>query len=254
MTYWVEIRAGKSRSGKIRLVPLADVYNHTGFRSVFAYDDITADLIRDANSTAGLRGHEVYCDTLFMDFDDHNPDQFRHWLANSGLGYSEWHSGGRSVHFHIPVNPVFGVWVPGACKSWVCEHAPTADRSFYNTSGMYRLPGTFHNNYPGQLKHRLSNHAGHQLTLVRPAAQEITYRTTPATSTDFWVMLQSHKGVGERTIYLWLLATTAAEAGLHIDEAITQIQLWNQHFTTAAHPADYVERKVQEAYRRHYGT
>jgi hypothetical protein len=251
MAYWTEIRPGLKRSGKINLVPTNRVSFYRGFRSVYAFDDATRDLILDTNSTANLRGTAVYADTLFTDFDDHNPVDFRDFLVKSGLGYSEWYSGGRSYHFHIRLHPLCEVWLPQACKTWVRQHAPTADLSFYSTSGMYRLPGTFHSKYPGQSKQCLNFYDGTSLVLEAP---EIPSSTHPFVGkvpgdTDFWVLLHYPKPPGQRTSYIWLLGTTAAEAGIGLADACRNILVWNSQ-QAQAHPTEYVVERVHQAYKR----
>ncbi len=251
MSYLVEIRTAVQRRGPPRLVPLAEVDQHRGFRSCFAYDAATVQRIREQGGTGGLRNCEVFADMLFMDFDGHDPTQFREWLAGSGLGYEEWDSGGRSVHFHIPMQPVFGAWVPQACKQWTRRHAPTADVSFLHPAGVYRLPYTYHSKHAGRCKVPVGGQAGHLLTLAKPADE----RYVPAAIQDstperFYTMLTKAVGEGNRRPYAWHLATVAAECGMEFDDAVEHLLWWNQHLCDPAHSADAIIKQVESAYRR----
>jgi hypothetical protein len=225
--YYVEIRPTVRRIGKPRLVPLSEVYNFRGFRSVFAFDEMIKDRITASGTTSNLRGTDVYADTLFFDFDDHDPVDFRIYLSNSGLRYSEWTSGGRSVHFHVCLEPIFGFWVPAACKAWTKRLAPTADTSFLHPTGMYRLPYTFHAKHAGRRKELVYSQDGAPLVLTEPIDKPRINLEPITTSDQFYFLLTANKRPGNRSTHIWLLATTAAECGMAIDEALNNIRFWN---------------------------
>jgi hypothetical protein len=251
MTYYVEIRTAVKRTHAPRLVPLEQVSQHTGFRSTFAYDAATAARIREQGSTGGLRNCEVFADTLFMDFDGHEPTQFREWLAGSGLAYEEWDSGGRSVHFHIPMQPVFGAWVPRACKQWVKQRAPTADISFYHPAGVYRLPGTYHSKHPGRCKVLVSGKTGDILELTAPADERyVPVHIDETTPEKFFTLLMQAVGEGQRRPRAWLLSTMAAECGMEFDEAVEHLLFWNSKLVDPPHAPDTIIKQVESAYRR----
>jgi hypothetical protein len=249
--YWVEVRSSVRRSGPPRLIPLADVDGQTGFRSIVAYPEDVAQLIRDQGGTANLRGQPVYADTLFIDFDGHEPTEFRAWLQGSGLAYTEWDSGNRSVHFHIPLVPIFGPWVTDAMRKWVKQHAPTADISFYHPAGQYRLPGTFHSKRPGQCKSLVCGREGNLLEL-RPAARETFAAAYQATGSreEFFRTLTQAVGEGHRRPRAWLLATQAAECGMEFDDAVEHLLWWNGNLVDPPHEPETIIKQVESAYRR----
>ncbi len=251
MTYWVEVRSAVRRTGPIRLVPLSDVNEHRGFRSTFAYDETVTQLIRDQNGTHHLRGQPVYADFIFLDFDSHVPHEFLAWLATSGLSNSIYDSGGRSVHVHIPIEPVFGVWVPFAVKQWTKQYAPTADISFLHPAGVYRLQGTFHAKHAGRSKQLTSEQEGSkvQLSPVQQAAFTSSY-SDGSTRDEFFLMLTKVKGEGHRSGHLWHLATVAAECGIEFDEAMQHLLWWNGKWCRPSHDADKVRSQCESAYRR----
>lgn len=251
MTYWAEVRATVRRSGPPRLVPLADVDRYTGFRSIVAYDDATADRIREQSSTADLRGTAVYADTLFVDFDGHDPLAFRKWLQGSGLAWQEYDSGNRSVHLHIPLTPICGAWVTDAMKVWTRQHAPTADISFLHPAGMYRLPGTYHPKQPGRRKELVAEAAGAPLALPEPTERQYTMPKIAASSRDeFFAMLTQQQGEGHRRPFLWRLATTGAEAGMEFDEVYEHACFWNERFCIPPHEDSVVLRQCESAFKR----
>lgn len=247
--YWVEIRPTVRRVGRPRLVSLHDVGQYRGFRSVFAFDDDTKALIEEAGTTANLRGTAVYADTLFFDFDGHDPTDFRRYLHGSGLAFSEWASGGRSVHFHVRLEPVFGSWVPLACKLWTREHAPTADTSFLHPTGMYRLPHTFHAKYAGRRKELVHAQEGVALVLREPAARPVPAVVPESSLDQLYFLLTASKGPGHRSGHIWLLATTAAECGLPVDDALDKIRDWNAR-QTAPQTERVILQQIDSAYRR----
>lgn len=223
-----------------------------GFRSVFAYDKETADFIRERGSTAKLLGFSVYADTLFMDFDGHDPTAFREWLLKSPLAFEEWDSGNRSVHFHIPLEPVYGVWVPEACKRWVKQHTPTADTSFYHPSGQYRLPGTYHVKRPGRRKELIAVRAGECLRLERPEIDIPIVRPAgePKDAVNFFVCLMERVGEGARRPHAWRTAVQGLEAGIAYDEVMKCLLWWNDNYCVPPHSDLAIAKQVEGAY--HY--
>ncbi len=252
MTYYVELRAAVRRTHAPRLVPLEQVAEHSGFRSVFAFDEATAQRIREQGGTGGLRNCPVYADTMFMDFDSHRPDEFLAWLAGSGLEHSIWDSGGRSVHVHIPMQPVFGAWVPRACKEWTKKHAPTADISFLHPAGVYRLAGTFHAKFPGRCKTLIGHAPGNLLVLAEPigAARFTPQPLAESTPEHFFTMLTKAVGEGNRRPYAWQLATVAAECGMEFDDAVEHLLWWNSRLVDPPHAPDAIIKQVESAYLR----
>jgi hypothetical protein len=150
----IEIRSTVTRTGRPKLVPYKDKYNYTGFTSVYGYTEEAVTHIRETRSTRGLSRFPVYSDVLYVDFDDNDAaaEKFEDEHLLGKYKYERYHSGGRSIHFHIPIEPMYGVNVPYSQKLWMEQHAPEADMSIYRHSGLYRLPETYHTKYPGKKK------------------------------------------------------------------------------------------------------
>lgn len=250
--FYVEIRKSVRRRGPPILIPLEEVYGHTGFRSVFAYPPDVADMIREQASTKGLRGNPIYADTLFVDFDNVEPGAFDDYLREQGLAFTKWDSGGRSIHLHIDLIPCEGIWVPDGCKAWMKQHAPHADMSIYHQAAVYRLPGTYHRNNPGHRKTLLETHPGKPLELPKPK----TVMPMPSRASDqdsfskYFSLLSQSVGEGGRRPHAWKLATLAAEAGVGFEKAVQDILWWNSTFAKPPHADTDVYKQIESAYRR----
>lgn len=251
--YWVEIRSGVRRSGKPKLVPLSEVHKHTGFRSVFAYDDVTAAVIRDTGSTRGLNNISVYCDVLLLDFDGRDSDDFEKYLQSLGVGYERADSGNRSDHYHIPIRPIEGTTVPAACKDWVHKHAPTADLSFYHPSGQYRLTGTFHAKRPGHRKEIIRVVQGPPLELPAavsrpPIALSFGDERDTSSAQQFTeLMLKPYNPAIGRRPHLFQLAITGFDAGMDEDAVLDACRWWNENMSGAPHDDTAVVTQVSGA-------
>lgn len=163
----VEIRSTVVRSGTPRIVPYADRYNYTGFTSMYGYLEDAVKEIRRTGSTRNFKRFPVFSDTLFVDFDnqDEAADDFRGLLESLEIRFDRYHSGGRSIHFHIPIEPMYGLNVPASQRYWMEKNAPLADMSIYKHAGLYRLPGTYHAKYPGNKKKLLDSSEGNKLVI-----------------------------------------------------------------------------------------
>jgi hypothetical protein len=249
--YYIEIRSTVRRTGKPKLILLADQHKHTGFRSVYAYTAEVAEEIMADGGTKFMRGTPVYSDTLFMDFDDHDPTEFRELLISNGVAFEEWDSGNRSVHFHVPIVPMYGPHVPNSQRAWVKKHAPTADISFYHPAGQYRLPNTYHAKAAGKCKRLVAEHEGAtlQIDMIEPSKMS-SFSVTEGNEEDFFANLLVKQESGHRRPHIWLLATMAAESGVAFDTAVDCIRWWNDKFCIPSHEDEVIVKQTESAYRR----
>ncbi len=253
MTYYVEVRPTVKRTGPPVLVPLTEVHKHTGFRTIVAYCEAAADMIREQGSTLNLRHLPVFADTMFMDFDGHDPIEFRTWLQASELAYTEWDSGNRSFHFHVSMEPIEGTWVTAAMKAWTKEHAPTADVSFLHPAGMYRLPGTFHHKQPGRCKTLLHSKPGGCLKLEKPPLDlgiRFQLDEPEGTSEQFFQLLTQARSEGHRAPHLFKLAITGAEAGFSYEDTLEHMRWWNAKFAVPPRDDLTIQSQCDSAFRR----
>ena len=84
-----EVRPAVRRMGRVKLVSYNELDQHTGFRSMFGFDEDTVNLIKDNNSTAGLEGIPIYGDEVLIDFDDEYEaaDELAETLREKGIGF-----------------------------------------------------------------------------------------------------------------------------------------------------------------------
>jgi hypothetical protein len=123
------------------------VNSAVGFRSVYLYDEDTYKFIVEQNAVRALDRFPVYSDTLFVDFDDGDAsiDRFKSILNSCKVAWEMYFSGSKGYHFHIPIEPMYGVHVPYSQKQFILGLGiETADTSIYKHTGLIRLKGTWH--------------------------------------------------------------------------------------------------------------
>lgn len=249
-SYFIEIRPTVRRSGPPLLVPLSDSHKYRGFRSVFAYDEATTESIREMRGTSHLRGCEVYADTLFVDFDNHDGEDLIGYLLDQGIGFEKWHSGNRSIHLHIPMVPVFGEWVPRSCKKWMQSRTKHADLSFLHPAGQYRLPGTYHYKNPGKCKILLEARPGKLLEIERVDRKPSMFGPVTldeGSIENFFFFLTGKASEGSRRPYIWKLCVLGLEAGMGPEEVLAHVEWWNSRFCEPPHPQDILELQLEQA-------
>lgn len=149
---YFEHRETKVRRGAPVYMPFEQVIKKQGYQSVFGVLGETAshNILRE--KTSGL--YPVFCDVWLIDLDKgegETDEEFdaralglRSWLLERMAAFTEWHSGGRSRHFHVAIKPMYGIDVPYSLKSFAQGLPYRLDTSFYITTGQFRLPGTLH--------------------------------------------------------------------------------------------------------------
>lgn len=229
----VEIRPAVQRRGKIKLVNLSERFDHTGFTSMYAYTASTAALIKAKNSTAGLTNIPVYSDLLFVDFDNQEEAAtlFEKMLQTDQIKFEVYHSGGRSIHFHIYIYPMSGPNVPFSQRHWMEQHAPLADMSIYKHTGIYRLPNTYHNKYPGNKKRLLRSYEGELLKIENRPKISVALDDDPKDkeyySRRVGYLLTQEVGEGGRHQHLLDLACSLRDAGQSEAMARFKLNLYN---------------------------
>ena len=252
MNYFIEVRPALKRNSAPRLVPLAERYAFTGFTSLYAFDEETKKFIEDQRSTANLGDREVYSDTLFIDFDGIAQEKIVDFEVKlAGLAFDVYHSGGRSIHYHIPVVPTTGRDVHRQQKLWVAAQTDFADLSIYKKCGIYRLPGTYHNKYPGQKKTLLYRKDGDILNIER---QELptNYMAAEAPEDDNdkltnLLFLTVHEG--NRNNMAFLVGKTSQKCGNNYWKTKELLELWNRHNVLPSLPGMELQTILETLYR-----
>lgn len=212
-----EFRSQKARVGVPTYVGFSDLFNLQGFGSVFGVtlEQAAENVKRGATNGAN---YEVYCDTLLVDFDDctEAAQQFGRFLKQQNIAFIEAHSGGRSEHFHVTIEPMFGVDVPNSLRQWVAIHAPRADVSIYQPNGMFRLFGTKHHK-SGKPKRVTSTNDGRRLYITYVEKEWRDPSSFSGVTDIEGVFLQAlsllncEPTVGNRHQILWSLAKTCSD-------------------------------------------
>lgn len=253
-----EHRFNQVRSGSVNLLPYEAAHTQPGFISVFGYPEEAQQHILGTNTTAGLRGVPLYCDLIYLDFDDNEQGaaDAEHTLQRLGLHYELFSTGrpGR-YHFHIPAAPLLRSDVPFRVMSWVTQNFHGTDNSLYKTSGIIRTEGTFHNKAPGKRKEWLRTGEG-CLVDIMTATRDVMPRVfTAQDSSDaeaaevlenLWVE-PCYEGGRNRQVYR--RAYLAKIAGIDLCRAEELLKSWNE---LMVHPPLYegeVVTTVRSAYR-----
>ena len=255
------MRTTKIRVGppKLLSLPLPDVC--LGFRSVFQFPPDVAAHIEETHSTAGLSEAPVYCDMVFVDFDNAELEAAAatYKLDEMGIGYCLYDSGGRSKHLHIRCNPIEGAWVPSAVKSWVKTLMPGADLTFYHQAGMFRLTGTVHDK-TGRVKALLLQKKGGLAYITQkdilPAAHVDLIdepRHVIAKRLRQNLFTTKEAGHGQHIFLSCMLSKDMAKLGIPENEALDILYEWNMHMAIPPLDEHEIDKRVREAYLK-YGS
>ena len=250
----VEIREEVRRLGKPKLVPLADREKHTGFTSVYGYMEDVVDHIETTGRTAGLGRFRVYSDMLYLDFDNNEEAAWAIQPALSNYKYEAFTSGNRSIHFHIPIEPMYGMNVPYSQKEFVKSLTDKADMTIYHHSAMYRLAGTIHRK-TGNPKTKIFARTKGDILVVEnlPMRAAQHYGTSPRPDTNYNDMLgnllYSRAFEGFRHQKAMNIALACQKSGKTGDQARTYLLKWND--TRCFPPKSEVE--LNKIVKHYYG-
>lgn len=253
---YCEYRGAVRRHGPIQLLPVDQLEGLQGFRSVYEFDEKTAEMIRARGSTRQLRGTPVYSDTLFLDFDNQDAAalELENWLLAHECTYTKYNTGNRSIHFHVAIEPMYGPKVPWYQKIWVEKHAPKADLSFYHVAGLFRLEGTFHHKKPGFRKEVSRVIKANKLKIpsnipILPRGRVQSENVGEFGGLGIFTSLLTWQVVeGNRTPHMCKILGAARHAGLRPDQTLHGLLLWNKSCAAPAHDEEYIKEWFQRAW------
>lgn len=217
--YLFEWRREKVRKGPPVYVAYPELFALTGYQSQYGVTRKQAAANTRIGHTKEAK-YEVYCDTLLVDFDDctGKADAFDSYLRKNHIAFLRGVSGGRSDHFHVALDPLFGTDTPYSCKLWVIQFAPGADVSVYHRNGMFRLFGTRHEK-TGKPKVLTSSATGKRLCIPYHEEEPHVSYGTGERATDLegalahaLSLLGSEPTVGNRHQAAWSFAKNLLEA------------------------------------------
>ncbi len=230
----IEIRTTVQRFGRPKLVGYNDRYSHTGFTSVYGFPPEAVARINSSGTLRNLSDFPVFSDVLYVDFDNNEEaaERFRLTALEGKCGYEMYHSGGRSIHFHIPLEPMYGRGVPGSQRVWMEEKAPEADMSIYRHTGLYRLPGTRHDKNPGKSKKILLQKDGPLLRIENRPHVRSNLLTEDGSGVEFHYrvlgrLLHMRVAEGGRHTHLFKIGMNCLHSGQPEAEARNLLNMWN---------------------------
>lgn len=239
--YWIEHSRKPSHGIPPALIPLEDWLSEAGFRSVYAYPYKTAEWIHNNGAVKGLKAAllPVYSDVLFVDIDD-DPESGELMIAELekwGVGFEVWDSGGRSVHLHINLVPMEGIYVPESQLAWLdllaLASGANFDRSIYHPAGLYRLPTTIHAK-TGKPKTLVRVVEGADLSI--PMLDEDSIRRGKEATSEYEALLSLHRLIsvqlneGGRRFHAWKIVSHCDMLGYGPDYTMKHLNWWNERF------------------------
>lgn len=254
MKHYYEVRHSLRRYGKIQFATKEELSQHIGFQSAFGFDRDVMEICQKENSLKPLKALPVYCDTLLMDFDSNDEAASKFELDKLvGINYQKFHSGNRSIHFHIKIFPIIDNSVPMRIKQWVKKHAPEADLSFYHHGGLYRLPGTIHDKTSKPKVELNSINAGNGVIYIPhlELCEFVENRNQNNTALQQWVgqLLMMPEGDDGRHPTLFKVASCSARSRISLDKTIESCLSWNKLVCTRPLDEAEVEQYVRRVYQ-----
>jgi hypothetical protein len=252
---------------KERFIPTGTNQIPSGFRSTFTFAKTDVDRIVRQRNFRDLRDIELGCDKLLVDFDN-NPLaawRFRSWLDSQTVNYELYYSGNRSIHVELITVPFTALSTKtiAICLGFVRKYAEGCDESVYKVTGLFRLPGTYHEKCAGRRKTLLANVQGRPLDFTEfmaPISVNRRSYVAPSRKDDvtakrlLTLALQDVIVEGGRRPHVWRIGTLASDAGIEFAQALELAEQWNEQCASPPLAYDQVEHKIFEAYtQRGYG-
>jgi hypothetical protein len=237
-------------------IPVEDVVNHTGYRSVFAWSREDADAARAAGTVKVLKDRPAFADTIFVDFDNNEKGAlaFKDELETQDVLYEMYTSGGRSIHFHISTMPVYDALVPNSVRKFMQNFKQYGyDESVYNYCSLFRLTGTLHEK-TGKPKELIETGGFYYIDLQLVEPDRIVIVPTDHDALSVAIAIYSNYiggGVAEGGRYTvqWKVAKAFQEAGLSFDTALELVLAMDESWKNLSKGPEETKRAVKDAYR-----
>jgi hypothetical protein len=257
VTYYYEVRPTVSRIGKLRFVPADELHLHTGFRSVYGYDEALVDLLLDRGSTEAMAGYPVFANELIVDVDDDDlVPQVAEQLKKLGVSFQWFNTGRRGAHFHVATEPLCVRNLPHSMRMWCKSNMPEGvDLTIYREAAVIRLPGTWHEKNPGHRKELVHSASGNLLVIpvvAPPPPPSGTWDRTegPRPKAEFWALYLETKAEPGRHMRLFALGARAAECGMSYEEGLDAVTEWAATKAIPPIPGHDVAQHYANGYRR----
>jgi hypothetical protein len=237
-------------------VPVEHLIQHTGYRSVFSWSLEDANLAYSAGTVKVLKDKPAFADTIFVDFDNNEKGAmgFKETLDDQDFLYEMYTSGGRSIHFHIPMVPQYDIRTPHSVRKFMENFKQFGyDPSVYNYCSLFRLPGTTHEK-TGKPKQLIECNGFYSVSIDLVDPPKINVIATDHDALAVAVALYANYiggGVAEGGRYTvqWKVAKAFQEAGLSFDTALELVLTMDESWKNLAKGPDETKRAVKDAYR-----
>ena len=237
-------------------IHIEDVVNHTGYRSVFAWSREDADSAKNAKTVKVLKDRPAFADTIFVDFDDNETGAlgFKSFLDSEDILYEMYFSGGRSIHFHVGMEPVYDVRLPNSVRETMKSFKSFGyDPSVYNYCSLFRLSGTVHEK-TGKPKVITDRGGFYRLSidLIEPPRINIVTTDNDALSVAIALYtnyLSATVAEGGRYTIQWKVSKAFQEAGLSFDTTLELVNGLDKSWGKQSKGPEETRRAVRDAYR-----
>ena len=200
-------------------VPVTQIFTHTGFRSVYAYN---AHDVHGKEDSKGLNAFMPHANTLPIDCDTQNVfNDVLNKVLLTNLKYKAYTSGNKGGHIELFHNWIGSFQLPYFHKITALSFNRAIDVSIYKPSSLYRLPNTTHIK-SGNKKVLIQQGEGGQLELPSPFVFAIPQPATLIKEDDgngfaFTRLAQMYGAnvpIGTRFWTLWNIGKSLTEHGL----------------------------------------
>lgn len=256
MDYLYHLYSDRANYGSSPMFVDSENLPATGYASLYAIDELTAQAIKQAGSAQGFKG-VVWSKRLWLDFDSYeSAERAESKLIELGVDYVAYDTGGRGAHFGILRNATAASHLlPKQDRQWVQREFPEADRSIYTHLHPFRLPGTVHEK-TGRRKELVSERRGNVLQLPPLEREEIASsplgrveRGERSLFSCFRLMAATRPAYnGDRHATLVkIIYALKDDAGASAETALWWASEWNKMLDE---PKDYsaIEKAVQSIY------
>lgn len=256
---YVEI-SNTARHGKdavLFFIPVSEIQNYTGFRTLSQFDENDVIAATTAGTISVLCDTSVYIDTLCVDFDNsaENADTFRDWLIAENYHYELHHSGSRSQHFHVAIEPLQSRSAPKSLKEFMVNTFGEGfcDQSLYSYTSLFRLSDTVHEK-TGVNKTLLESQGFYRIKIDLVDKQlfgevDLDISVLEYTMIRYMSLLGNVPSNGNRSQVLWSMSKSFAESSISYNTAEELMMALNDSWGREGKEVTKVRSQLNYAYK-----
>lgn len=256
---YVEIsyNARHGRDAGLFFIPVSEVSNYTGFRTISQFSEDDVLLASEAGTISALDDTSIYIDTLFVDFDNTpaNADTFRDWLIENDYCFELYHSGSRSQHFHVSICPLESKAAAKSLKQFMITTFGEGfcDQSLYSYTSLFRLPDTIHEK-TGNRKTLLEKQGFYRIKIDLVDKQifdevDLDISTLEYAMIRYTSLLGNAPSNGNRSQVLWSMAKSFAESSISYITAEELMMALNESWGRDGKEVNKVRSQLNYAYK-----